>query len=157
MGKYIKIKTAAVVLTGLAWMSLHAAAQTCTPTTPDMLGPFYKEGAPVRSSVGAGYVLTGTVRSSADCNPVSNAKIEFWLVGPNGQYDDEHRATLYSGNNGEYKFESNIPKPYSGRPPHIHVMVMAEGFSHLITQHYPEEGVKSASWDLVLIPSAQKY
>src|SRR5215207_1563115 len=28
----------------------------CKPTQPDMLGPFYEPGAPVRKSVGSGYV-----------------------------------------------------------------------------------------------------
>src|SRR5512143_2589901 len=40
------------------------------PTESDMLGPFYKPDAPVRSSVGKGYVLSGVVRSSKDCAPV---------------------------------------------------------------------------------------
>jgi hypothetical protein len=42
----------------------HAAAgrpANCKPTQPDMLGPFYEPGAPVRPSVGSGYVLSGAV------------------------------------------------------------------------------------------------
>jgi hypothetical protein len=33
----------------------------CKPTQPDMLGPFYEPGAPVRTSVGSGYELSGRV------------------------------------------------------------------------------------------------
>jgi hypothetical protein len=33
----------------------------CKPTQPDMLGPFYEPGAPVRTSVGSEYVLSGAV------------------------------------------------------------------------------------------------
>jgi protocatechuate 3,4-dioxygenase beta subunit len=65
----------------------HAAAggpADCKPTQPDMLGPFYEPGAPVRSSVGSGYVLSGTVLAAEECKPIPNAKIEFWLANPRG-------------------------------------------------------------------------
>ena len=130
-----------------------AGVEDCRPTEPDMLGPFYEAGAPVRSSVGKGYVLSGIVRSSKDCSPVSGAHIEFWLTGPDGQYDDSHRATVYADDKGAYRFGSNYPTPYYGRPPHIHIRVTARGFSPLVTQHYPEKGKSSATFDLVLIPS----
>ncbi len=70
-----------------------------------------------------------------------------------GQYDDEHRATVFSGNAGSYQFESNFPPSYSGRPPHIHVRVSAEGYGTLVTQHYPVQGQTEATFDLVLIPA----
>ena len=130
-----------------------AGVDDCRPTEPDMLGPFYEADAPVRSSVGKGYVLSGIVRSSKDCSPVSGAHIEFWLTGPDGQYDDSHRATVYADDKGAYRFESNYPKPYYGRPPHIHIRVTARGFSPLVTQHYPEKRKSGATFDLVLIPS----
>jgi protocatechuate 3,4-dioxygenase beta subunit len=128
-------------------------AEMCSPTRPDMLGPFYVPDAPVRSTVGKGYVLHGTVRSSKTCSPVSDALLEFWLTGPDGQYDDSHRATVYADEKGSYHFESNQPKPYYGRPPHIHVRVTARGFTPLVTQHYPEKGKSDAIFDLVLVPS----
>jgi protocatechuate 3,4-dioxygenase beta subunit len=124
----------------------------CKPTQADALGPFYKPDAPVRSRVGDGYVLTGTVKSSATCSPVSGARIEFWLAGPNGQYDDNHRATVFSDSSGRYQFESNAPPPYSGRPSHIHIRVSAGGFDTLVTQHYPASGQGRAVFDPVLIP-----
>ena len=129
------------------------AAGGCPPTEPDMLGPFYKPDAPVRSSVGKGYVLSGVVRSSKDCAPVKGAGIEFWLAGPDSNYDDSHRATLFADDSGGYRFESNVPVPYSGRPPHIHIRVSAKGFQTLVTQHYPEKGKNSAATDLVLVPA----
>lgn len=132
--------------------SLSQAA-TCKPTEPDMLGPFYKANAPIRSSVGKGYVLQGTVRSSKDCTPISKAAIEFWLAGPEGRYDDAHRAMVIADAAGAYRFESNVPQPYDGRPPHIHIRVSAMGFAMLVTQHYPEPGKNRAQFDLVLVPS----
>ncbi|HXX56579.1 MAG TPA: hypothetical protein VEI96_01095 [Thermodesulfovibrionales bacterium] len=128
-----------------------AQAETCKPTEPDMLGPFYKAGAPVRSSVGRGYVLNGVVRSSRDCSPIRGANIEFWLAGPDGKYDDNHRATVYADNAGAFRFESDYPGHYNDRPPHIHVRVSAAGFKTLVTQHYPEKSASGATLDLVLI------
>jgi protocatechuate 3,4-dioxygenase beta subunit len=125
----------------------------CTPTQRDALGPFYKPGAPVRASVGKGYVITGTVKSSADCSPVGNARIELWLAGPDGEYGDAYRATVFSDRAGAYRFESNVPPPYAGRPPHIHLRVSAGGFNTLVTQHYPVKGQSGAVFDLVLVPA----
>ena len=125
----------------------------CHPTPEDALGPFYKPNAPMRSSIGQGYVLTGTVRSSKDCSAIEGARIEFWLADPNGRYDDDHRATLLSGKSGLYRFESNFPPPYSGRPSHVHIRVSAQGYKTLVTQHYPGRGRTEGEFDLVLIPS----
>jgi protocatechuate 3,4-dioxygenase beta subunit len=143
------------LLCAFVLFAVNSSAQTnkCQPTVPDMLGPFYKANAPVRSIVGKGYILDGVVRSSKDCSSIRGAKIEFWLVGPDRQYDDSHRATVYSDDNGAFRFESNYPKPYYGRPSHIHIRVSAQGFRTLVTQHYPIEGNASATFDLVLIPS----
>ena len=127
----------------------------CPPTPPAPLGPFYKANAPTRASVGQGYLLRGTVRSSADCQPIDRAQIEFWLAGPNGQYDEAHRATVFSDASGRYRFESNFPPKYSFRPPHIHLRVSAPGFETLVTQHYPVAGQSVTSFDLVLMPAGK--
>lgn len=146
---------ALVILSGfllLSVLSTESLAATCTPTDPDMLGPFYKPGAPIRSIVGTGYVLKGTVRSAKDCAPVPRAVIECWLAGQGGEYDDAHRATVVADASGSYRFESSAPKPYFGRPPHIHIRVSAVGFRTLVTQHYPEAGKTGGMLDLVLVP-----
>jgi protocatechuate 3,4-dioxygenase beta subunit len=132
----------------------HAAAgrsAECNPTQPDMLGPFYEPGAPVRTSVGSGFVLSGSVLAAEECKPIPNAKIEFWLANPRGEYDDAHRATVFAGQGGRCRFESNVPVSYGGRPPHIHVRVRAPGYEELVTQHYPERGQRKANFDLVLL------
>jgi protocatechuate 3,4-dioxygenase beta subunit len=132
-----------------------SAAETCKPTAPDALGPFYKADAPVRSDVGKGYVLTGTVRSSKDCVPVTGAKVEFWLAGPDGEYSDAYRATILSDQSGAFRLESHFPPAYYGRPPHIHVRVSAPGFQTLVTQHYPVKGSTTGVFDLVIIREAK--
>lgn len=130
-----------------------SATRGCTPTPPDAMGPFYEPNAPVREKVGEGYVLTGVVRSSATCKPIAQAQIEFWLVGPDGRYDNEHRATMFADRAGTYTFESNMPPSYYGRPPHIHIRVSADGYQTLVTQHYPAKGATTGEFDLVLVPA----
>jgi protocatechuate 3,4-dioxygenase beta subunit len=127
-----------------------ARASKCRATAPDSLGPFYEPGAPVRSKVGTGYVLRGRVLSAATCGQVRRARIEFWLVNDQGEYDDAHRATVFARGDGRYRFESNRPIAYGPRPPHIHIRVSARGFRTLVTQHYPREARASAVFDLVL-------
>lgn len=131
---------------------VSAALATCSPTPADALGPFYEPGAPVRAKVGTGHVLRGVVRSSRTCRPIARARIEFWLAGPSGRYDDAHRATVFARRDGSYRFESNFPPSYSGRPPHIHVRVTARGYRALVTQFYPRRGQTRARFALVLRP-----
>jgi protocatechuate 3,4-dioxygenase beta subunit len=124
----------------------------CIPTHPDSLGPFYKPNAPLRSSVGRGYRLSGMVLSSKNCSPIPQALIEFWMAGPDGEYKDDYRAVVISDESGEYQFESHFPPSYSQRPPHIHIRATAHGFKTLTTQHYPRNGSTRGEFDLVLIP-----
>lgn len=154
MMRTVSILLALALLAGVAPAAATGGGpQKCPPTQADQLGPFYVPDAPVRARVGQGYVLSGTVRSSLDCAAIAGAKIELWLTGPSGSYDDDHRATLFAAGQGGYRFESNFPPPYGNRPPHIHIRVSAPGFATLVTQHYPEAGTSSAVFDLVLAPA----
>lgn len=127
-----------------------APIANCQPTPFDEIGPFYRPGAPIRSKVGEGYLLSGQVRSVSGCQPIPNSRIEFWMVNSEGHYDDAHRATVYSDRKGYYQFESNRPTDYVGRLPHIHMMVTAAGHEQLITQHYPKTNESEAEFNLVL-------
>ena len=122
----------------------------CEATESDQMGPFYEPNAPFRSQVGSGYVLSGRVLAVEGCVPVPDALIEFWLANPQGDYDDDHRASMMSDSQGLYQFESPVPVPYTGRPPHIHVRVSAPGFRPLVTQHYSGQGKDRGEFDLVL-------
>jgi protocatechuate 3,4-dioxygenase beta subunit len=130
-----------------------ALVTDCEPTQPDMLGPYYVPGAPLRTSVDTGYMMSGQVLSADGCEPIPGAQIEFWLANPQGNYDDAHRATVLVGEQGEYRFESNFPGLYENRPPHIHVRATAPGFQELVTQHYPDAGQTEGTFDLVLEPA----
>lgn len=124
----------------------------CAPTPPDAMGPFYKPKAPLRNGVGKGYELRGVVMSTINCAPIQQARIELWMAGPDGEYTDDYRATVIPNQSGEYYFECHLPPAYFNRPPHIHMRVSASGFKTLVTQHYPEAGLKTGTLDLVLIP-----
>lgn len=143
----------AAILFSLVAGGAENLRSSCKPTSQDALGPFYKPNAPLRTSVGKGYVLSGLVKSSKDCSPIGGARIEFWLAGSDRQYDDDHRAAMLSDKSGAYRFESNFPPGYSGRPPHIHIRVTADGFKTLVAQHYPIKNQTQATFDLVMIPN----
>src|ERR671915_309718 len=148
-----RLASAVVALVALALGNATistGATPKCRATAPDSLGPFYEPGAPVRTRVGSGYLLQGRVLSAATCRPVRRARIEFWLVNEQGEYDDAHRATVVAGRDGRYRFVSNRPVGYEGRPPHIHVRVSARGYRTLVTQHYPRGSITSAVFPLVL-------
>jgi protocatechuate 3,4-dioxygenase beta subunit len=129
------------------------SAVKCPPTKPDALGPFYKPDAPARNVLGSGYVLTGTVRSSAGCGIIPKARIEAWQAGPDGKYADAYRATVVTDTSGQYQLQTDRPPGYSFRPAHIHIRVAASGYNTLITQHYPEEEASEAAFDLILVPA----
>ena len=116
------------------------------------MGPFYRPGAPLRSQIGKGYLLTGQVRSASDCTPIPSPLIELWQTGPNGKYDAAHRAAIITDQSGRYQFETDFPGEYFTRPPHIHIRVTAAGFQTLTTQHYLRQGATTAVFDLVLRP-----
>ena len=149
-GVFVLTAALAAVMSGSA---PGTAARSCKVTRADALGPYYVPGAPVRSRVGSGYVLSGVVRSTHGCRPLARARIEFWLAGPDGEYDAAHRATVFSRDSGRYTFTSNFPGRYGGRPPHIHIRVSKRGFRTLVTQHYPREGRVRGTFNLVIAPS----
>ncbi len=129
-----------------------SAQEALRPTPSDALGPFYEPGAPVRASVGQGYLLAGRVLSSRDGSALPGAVLELWLAGPEGDYSDDYRATVIADAEGRYRFTSHPPPPYAGRPPHLHLRVSAVGHAILVTQHYPKAGRREAVFDLVLRP-----
>ena len=78
--------------------------------------------------------------------------MEFWLRGPNGQYDDVHRGSVITDGNGRYRFETNFPGGDGGFTPHIHLRVAVPGFRTLVTIYLPRAGDTTGMYDLVLEP-----
>jgi protocatechuate 3,4-dioxygenase beta subunit len=122
------------------------------PTTTDILGPFYRPGAPVRSlllSAGTkGEVLhfSGIVYKKDGKTPMSNAMVEIWHCNENGEYDnttDEYvyRAAWKTSKDGKYNFKTILPVAYKAtdtitRPAHIHMRISGNDHQDLITQVY---------------------
>lgn len=130
----------------------RAAQQACAPTAPDAEGPFYKPNAPERASIGHGLAISGAVRTTGSCAPIPRARIAWWQVNSQGQYDGAHRASQTADAEGRYRFETDSPVGYFGRPPHVHVRVEAPGHRTLITQIYPKAGQTEIAFDFVLRP-----
>jgi protocatechuate 3,4-dioxygenase beta subunit len=95
-------------------------------------------------------MIAGTVRSAGECAAIPEARIEWWQANPQGRYDDAHRAVQTADREGRYRFETNFPVAYFGRPPHVHVKVLAPGYHPLTTQIYPGAGQTEISFDFVL-------
>jgi len=131
-------------------VAADAAPWKCAPTPHDEIGPFYRPNAPVRSKIGSGYVLKGVVSSAATCQPIPGARVELWQAGPDGNYADAWRATIFTDKRGRYRLETFTPPPYAKRPPHIHILVDMKGYAGLITQHYPKKKSRGATMNLVL-------
>ena len=118
-------------------------------TSEDILGPYYKAGAPERQDIiPAGnttppLIIQGKVFSG--CNEVlQDAKVEIWNADEDGEYDLSEnfifRGSQQSSADGIYKFETIIPGRYLNgatyRPSHIHFRITAPGHAELISQVY---------------------
>jgi protocatechuate 3,4-dioxygenase beta subunit len=118
----------------------------CNDLTPSQTeGPFFKPGAPERSSFiepgtkAERLVITGQVLSVRGCRPVPNALLEFWHSDEHGDYDNEgyrYRGQQRADSEGRYRLETIVPAMYPGRTRHIHVKVHSPGQRTLTTQLY---------------------
>ena len=108
--------------------------------------------APVRSSVGQGHTLRGVVRSGRDCAPIAGAKLVFWWANPQGEYDDAHRAAVFTDGSGAYRLESTFPGIYGGVRPHFHLYVSAPGYRGAELEFLATPGQAEGTFDIVLAP-----
>lgn len=125
-----------------------------SPTATDILGPFYRPGAPFRRDLnppgfrGRVLALSGRILQEDGRSPQPNCLIEVWQCQPDGFYDNLTDGFLYrgrqmTGNDGEYAFLTTIPVPEPVdekltvfRPAHIHLRISTPGQQDLITQVY---------------------
>jgi catechol 1,2-dioxygenase len=119
--------------------------RTCTPTLDDGVSPSYVPNAPERTVVGKGHVVTGTVLSSADCQPIAHARLEFWPEEKGLGHPDSSRATLFTDPDGRYRFECNPPD-------HIHMRISADGYKTIGVNSYHPSGQVEGTFDIVLQP-----
>ncbi len=123
-----------------------------TPTTTDILGPFYRPGAPMVSDMvrpdTKGEIINfgGTIFEKNGIKPVDNTLVEIWHCNENGVYDntsDEYiyRAAWKTGPDGKYHFRTILPVPYQAgpnniRPAHFHMRISGNNQQDLVTQIY---------------------
>ena len=120
-------------------------------TTNDILGPFYRPDAPIRSDltfeelVGTRITLKGQVFTDDCVTPLKNAMVEIWHCDSEGEYDNSsaqflHRARLLTDEKGNYAFHTIIPGKYLNgrlyRPSHIHYRISEKSHKELISQIY---------------------
>ncbi len=120
-------------------------------TTTDILGPYYRPGAPMGSnlvppgSTGKRLHLSGTVYHYDKKTALSNVLIEAWHCDENATYDNVsdkylYRGAVKTGKDGKYSFKTIIPVPYKDgedwRPAHIHMRISSANHQDLITQIY---------------------
>lgn len=150
---------------GLNWNGKNFEGDT--PTTTDILGPFYRPGAPIRNNLrlansnGALIVLQGIIFKEDGKTPINNALVEIWHCDEHEVYDNasddyNYRGAQKTKADGKYAFKSILPVPYkanptdeaSWRPAHIHMRVSVPNQQDLITQIYFKGGkyVETDNW-----------
>jgi hypothetical protein len=128
------------------------AAPGCPPTLDDGAGPFGRGAPPRRSKIGTGHVLNGIVLSAVDCKPLAGARVHLWQADRRGQYLRSGSATLVTDRAGRFRFEGPPPVSYEGRPPHIHLRVIAAEHALLLSRYVRRAGATRGFVRLVLVP-----
>jgi protocatechuate 3,4-dioxygenase beta subunit len=113
------------------------SATPCRPTLDDGSGPFGRGAPPRRAKIGTGHVLTGVVLSSVDCSPIRGARVHLWQSNRRGEYVRAGSGTVVTDRAGRFRFEGPRPVSYEGRPPHIHLRVVADEHELLFTRYVP--------------------
>ena len=141
----------AVSISGFVHLEGKTYVGDCETTT-DILGPFYRPNAPVRSDLridgmpGEEVILSGRILDDNCKTEIQNAKVELWHCSAKEIYDNEsedfnYRGIGYTDTLGEYSFHTQMPVPYDAggglyRPAHFHLMISAPGYQNLVTQLY---------------------
>lgn len=123
---------------------------TCVSTFVDGGGPYYKSNAPFRKKItpdqndGEKLIVKGKVLKNDCKTSVEGAVIDIWQASEEGSYEDEYyRGKVRSDKDGNYSFETIMPKGYGEgtayRPPHIHFKIFINN-SEIITSQmfFPE-------------------
>lgn len=146
---HLPLESARAVQNQVTQNQVTQGNNACLPTESrfDEPAPVY----PLRSSVGKGHVLMGTVRASPNCTPLPGARVVFWLANPQGEYDETSNGTVITDAQGRYRIESTYPGD-TGTDRHIHIAVTTNGFRTVNTVYFPKAGQTEGVFDLVLAP-----
>jgi catechol 1,2-dioxygenase len=134
-----------------------AATRTCVETHDNIEGPYYRTGAPVRSSLadagakGTPLIIEGNVFGLDCASPIADAELDVWHATTDGHYDNDGtlrvargefllRGRIRTDAQGRYELRTIVPGRYLNgaqfRPAHVHVKLSARGFTRLTTQLY---------------------
>ncbi|HEY1186824.1 MAG TPA: hypothetical protein VGE74_04160 [Gemmata sp.] len=136
-----------------------ALPESTKPTEDNILGPYFREGAPYRAKVtpplakGTLMLIRGRVWGSDTKKPLVNAVLDIWQADADGRYDNDdpkkppakgvyvNRTRVLTDETGYYEFETIHPGAYrtgpdTWRPSHIHYLVRKPGYTTLVTQLY---------------------
>ena len=148
--------TAAVSATGTHGSSPSSQTTTtlltalsCTAPVQPLVelteGPYYKANPPQNANLrtagvaGTPLTLIGYVVSTS-CQPIANAKLDFWQADGNGNYDNSGytlRGWQLTDANGAYRLDTVIPGLYPGRTEHIHFKVTVNGKTYTSQLFFP--------------------
>jgi catechol 1,2-dioxygenase len=132
---------------------------TAKPTEDNILGPYFRDGAPFRAKVTAPFakgttlVIRGRVWGFDTKKPLPGVVLDIWQADADGRYDNDdpkappakgvyvNRTRVLTDETGYYEYETIHPGPYktgpdTWRPAHIHYLVRKAGYTNLITQLY---------------------
>jgi catechol 1,2-dioxygenase len=152
-----------------------ALADNVKPTEDNILGPYFREGAPYRAKItpplakGTTLLIRGRVWGFDTKKPLVNAVLDIWQADADGRYDNDdpknppakgvylNRARVLTDETGYYEYETIHPGPYkigpdAWRPAHIHYLVRKAGYANLVTQLY-FQGDKFNAKDEFIKPS----
>ncbi|MGH7360074.1 MAG: twin-arginine translocation pathway signal protein, partial [Candidatus Methylomirabilales bacterium] len=128
------VRTATTIAGGLLAVPATAIAQQCVPTAANVLGPFYRAGAPARTKLtdpgeeGQIVFLSGTVYGPDCRTPLPGALLDIWQADHAGRYDikepanlTDHtrfhlRGRLLTDAQGRYQIETILPGRYKVPP-----------------------------------------
>jgi len=118
-------------------------------TTSDILGPYYKAGAPLGENIIPPGVETPPLQVHGKvmnhCSVlISDAVVEIWNADAAGAYDTSEqflfRGKYQTLSDGVYRFKTIIPGRYLNgstyRPSHLHFRITAPGYRELVSQIY---------------------
>lgn len=145
ISKGLLVAAAPMAQTQLLAMWQQAEKQANKPTPAEVLGPFFKKGAPdtkvlrIAGEPGFPLRIAGKVVNTRG-EVLEGALVDVWQTDHQGKYDlagYRYRAKLSVDAKGVYAVETIMPGHYSDRPAqHVHYMITAPGHKTLVTQLY---------------------